>query len=352
VIRLRGLPLSTLATVIARSLSRLPNASQASILFCIADHYEPMWGGAPLSLQRERVERWQKHYPEIVAGLADSRGRPPQHTFFYPIEEYDERLVEMTAEICRAGYGSLEFHLHHDGDSPQQFRDRLELAKRQFDENHSALTRNASGQLTYGFVHGNWALCNALPNGRWCGVNDELTILRETGCYADFTMPAAPDPAQTRTVNSIYYAQSRAARPRSHDYGVPAAVGRPAPADHLLLIQGPLMMNWQRRKWGVVPKLENGDLHGGFLPASDRLDLWIRASVGVMGRPDWIFIKLHTHGAPEKNAAMLLGDSMRRFHQQLISTIRERRANLYYVNAREMADAVHAAERGDAAPLP
>ena len=43
-------------------------------------------------------------------------------------------------------------------------------------------------------------------DGRYCGVNDELTVLRETGCYADFTMPAAPDVSQTRTINAIYYA--------------------------------------------------------------------------------------------------------------------------------------------------
>lgn len=337
--------------VVARSFARAPDPSKVSILFCIADHYEPMWGGASMTLQRERVERWRREYPQLVAGLADCRGRAPQHSFFFPIEEYDQQLVEMTSDLCRGGYGSLEFHLHHDGDSAQRLRDRLETAKLQFDANHGALARDGHGNLTYGFIHGNWALCNGLPSGRWCGVNDELTILRETGCYADFTMPSAPDPAQCCMVNSIYYAKSRPDRTRGHDYGIAAQVGISAPPDHLLLIQGPLMANFQNRRWGLIPKLENADLHGKLAPTVERLKLWMRAGIGVIGRGDWIFIKLHTHGAPEKNAEMLLGPAMRHFHEELLEQTKQFEGKLYYVNAREMAQAVHAAESGALTPF-
>ena len=63
-----------------------------------------------------------------------------------------------------------------------------------------------TGRPAYGFIHGNWALDNSRPDGRWCGVNNELDVLRETGCYADFTFPSAPSPTQPRKINSIYYA--------------------------------------------------------------------------------------------------------------------------------------------------
>src|SRR5690606_26016374 len=126
-------------------------------------------------------------------------------------------------------------------------------------------------------------------------------------------------------------------QPRGHDVGVPATVGQPAPTDRLLLIQGPLLFNMRSRKWGAMPRLENADLHGGFPPTTQRLRLWMQAQVGVVGRPDWIFIKLHTHGAPEKNANMLLGPAMRQFHLQMAETLRRASAKLYYVNAREMA---------------
>ena len=59
-------------------------------------------------------------------------------------------------------------------------------------------------------------------------MNDEIRVLRETGCYADFTYPSAPGPTQPPTINTIYYATGRPDRPRGHDRGV--AVGRgPAP---------------------------------------------------------------------------------------------------------------------------
>ena len=42
----------------------------------------------------------------------------------------------------------------------------------------------ADGVIVYGFMHGNWALDNSLPNGQ-CTVNNELDILRKTGCWSD-----------------------------------------------------------------------------------------------------------------------------------------------------------------------
>jgi hypothetical protein len=318
---------------------------------CLADHYEPMVGGAAAHVQRERVDRWVRGYPAAVGGLADSRGRPPQHTFFYPAEEYNPEHVEKLAGLCRQGYGEVEVHLHHDNDTPENLRETLERYKERLFHGHGLLRTNGEGRIVYGFVHGNWALCNSRPDGRWCGVNGELGVLRETGCYADFTMPSAPSPTQTDTINSIYYAADRPARPKSHNHGVAARVGAAPPGESLLLVQGPLMLDWGRRKLGLLPRLENAALHGGFPPTLARWKLWLRAGVGVAGRPDWIFVKLHTHGAPERNAAMLLGEPMRRFHQDLAELARKKPwLRYYYVTAREMADLAHQAERGAESP--
>ena len=35
---------------------------------------------------------------------------------------------------------------------------------------------------------------SGLPGGRHCGLNNELTLLKQLGCYADFTFPAVPRP--------------------------------------------------------------------------------------------------------------------------------------------------------------
>ena len=43
---------------------------------------------------RERMQRWVEDYPRLCEQFRDSDGRPPRHTFFYPIEMYDEEEVE------------------------------------------------------------------------------------------------------------------------------------------------------------------------------------------------------------------------------------------------------------------
>jgi hypothetical protein len=119
----------------------------------------------------------------------------------------------------------------------------------------------------------------------------------------------------------------------------------------LLMIQGPLALDWRDRKRGLLPRLENGDLHARRPPAEGRLDLWLRAGVSVQDRPDWKFVKLHTHGAKEGNADVLLGAPMQRMHRVLAERARaDRQFRYYYVTAREMALLVHAAEAGVADP--
>jgi hypothetical protein len=201
--------------------------------------------------------------------------------------------------------------------------------------------------VRYAFIHGNWALDNARPDGRWCGVNDELTILLETGCYADFTQPAAPDPSQTVTVNSIYYAVDDPHRPRSHDRGIRSSAGIPRPSDALLIVQGPLALDWQRRWRGVLPGLENAAIDASNPPRIERFRRWLDVGISVAGRPEWVFVKLHTHGGPERNADVLLGPAMRAFHRALVRDFNDGvRCRLHYVTAREMANVVRAAEDG------
>ncbi len=176
--------------------------------------------------------------------------------------------------------------------------------------------------------------------------------MRETGCYADFTLPSAPSPTQTRTVNQIYYARNIENKPKSHDRGTAAGVGQAAPDESLLMVQGPLAFNWSHRKFGLLPRLENGALHGTAPPTLERFRLWIDANVHVVGQPQWRFIKLHTHGAVERNAGMLLGEPMRNFHESLARAAASSQFpfQYYYVTAREMVDLIHQAERGGTHP--
>jgi hypothetical protein len=348
-VNIRGLSLGACAELLAMGRCRLETVRH--IFLAVTDHYEPMWQRPPAHVQRERVERWVREYPRMAAGIEDSRGRPPQHSFFVPGDEYDPDHVDGIAGLCRQGFGDVEVHLHHDGDTSESLREKLLSFTETLHQRHGMLAKDDQGRITYGFIHGNWALDNCRPDGRWCGVNDELTILRETGCYADFTLPAAPSPCQTRAMNQIYYAIDDPEHPKSHDRGIRAEVGKTPPADGLLLIQGPLSWDWGRRKWGVVPRLENADLTGHFPPTIERFGNWCRCRVAVRGREDWLFIKLHTHGAQEANADVLLGEPMRRFHQELAVLVAEfPELQYHYVTARQMASLVHQAESGQRAP--
>jgi hypothetical protein len=242
---------------------RMPRPGEPVHLFlCIADHYEPKLGGASPEIARRRVDTWVRDYPRLFAQFRDSDGRPPRHTFFYPIEEYEPEYLDALAALCRSGYGEVEIHLHHDNDTAENLRRSLLDFKETLATRHGLLPRDpVTGEPLYAFIHGNWALDNSRPDGRWCGVNNELDILRETGCYVDMTMPSAPSETQTRTLNSIYYAVDDPLRPKSHDRGV--AVGSaPAPDRSLMLIQGPLVFDWNRRRKGIIPTIENACIQG------------------------------------------------------------------------------------------
>ncbi len=184
------------------------------------------------------------------------------------------------AGLCRQGFGEVEVHLHHDNDTEEGLRGQLLAFKEMLAARHGLLARHRiTEELGFAFIHGNWALCNSRPDGKHCGVNSELEVLRSTGCFADYTFPSAPHATQTPTINSIYYAWDRPGRPRSADRGVVAGHG-PMPEKSLLLIQGPLLLDWNSRKWGLFPRVENGCLQASQPPSMGRLAAWMRGSAG------------------------------------------------------------------------
>ncbi len=317
------------------------------VMFCFVDHFEPAWGKVDLATQRARVDRWCRDYRALAAMHRDADGRMPQHTFFYPEEEYLEEHLDKIAALCAEGYGEIEIHLHHDNDNEANFRQTIERFNNLLHERHGALPRDpATGQLRFGFIHGNWSLDNSRADGRWCGINNELILLRELGCYADFTLPSAPSDTQTKTSNAIYYATDDPLRPKSHDSGVPVRVGG-TPSGDLMIVQGPLGLNWRERKFGVLPRIENADVRRGCPPTPERVDAWVKTGIHVEGRPEWVFVKVHTHGTQERDMDTLLGDAAQRMHQHLERTYNDgKRYVLHYVTARETYNIIKAAEAG------
>ena len=305
------------------------------VWLAIADHYEPLWRGASPAEGAERVKQWGKVWPSITRSVAtDSSGNPPCYTFFFPQEQYRPELLDPLATLTKFGMAEVEVHIHHDHDNRQAFLDRMSSFCQTLHTQHDLL-RMQDGKLRFGFIHGNWALDNSRPDGRWCGLNDEISLLRDLGCYADFTMPSGDSPTQARTLNTIYWAKDDPVRPKSYDRGLALRPGGGCDGD-LLMIPGPLGMRWSPR-W--KPRMEIGEIASGDPPTAYRVQRWLALAPRIGGD---VFIKLHTHGATEGNAAMLLGGGLKKLYGDVASECAGRRLKCYFVSTWQMYCAIEA----------
>jgi hypothetical protein len=167
-------------------------------------------------------------------------------------------------------------------------------------------------------------------------LNGEIALLRDLGCYADFTMPSAPSATQGRIVNRIYWCTNNSGnRPRSFDRGIEAAVGGGRKGD-LLMITGPIGLRFDNR---VMPRLETGEIAGYDLPAPSRARQWFDLAPTI---GDDLFLKLYTHGAPEWNREPLLGGGLSNLFRFLAEEADRRGIEIHWATAWQMYQAVHA----------
>lgn len=333
-----------------QSISRHRPKGRVHLLFALADHFEPAidprdgHARAPYLEQQRRMETWCREYPQAVEAWRDHDGNPFVHTYFYPAEQYDRFLIEELAEHCRSGWGEIEIHLHHGIAAPDtadntrrvllEFRDCL--ARR-----HGCLSyHNNSDRPQYAFVHGNFALANS-AGGKFCGVDSEMQVLADTGCYADMTLPAAPGhSAQIAKINSLYECSMPLDRRAPHRKGTNLARGF-SPQVFPLIIQGPLVPYFTsfRRPLSV----ENGSITRSNPLTLRRLQLWKKATITVEGRPDWLFVKLHCHSMDPTQTEAVRGAAMQQFLRELVQGAEERGETIHFVTAREMVNIILAA---------
>jgi len=335
-----------------RSGLRAPTHAPVHLIFAMADHFEPAIhseGGLKRVAREEqerRLERWIREYPKVAERWRDHDGRPFVHTYFYPAEQYDEGLLDVLADHCHDGWGEVEVHLHHGvgrPDTAENTRHTLtEFCERLASRHGCLAVEGDSAKPRYAFVHGNYALANS-NEGRGCGVDSEMKILGETGCYADFTLPAAViHAAQVRKLNSIYECGGRLDEAIPHGSGKDLASGR-VPQIFPFIVQGPLVMDFGRslREWRLV--LESSEITGDKPLTLDRLNSWKKANIHVQGRPDWLFVKLYCHGMNPDQTEVVGGEPFRKFIEELVSGANDRRETLHFVTAREMANIILAA---------
>lgn len=322
----------------SRSRARGPR----HLLFAFCDHYEPLHGGVSREVGRARVDAWRDRYPVLADRYRDADGLPPRHSFFFPGEQYDPRNLDVLGDLARKGYGEVEVHLHHDGDTEETLRRDMNRYLGEF-ASHGHLTRGTDGKPKYAFIHGNWCLANARSDGRWCGVDAEIPLLFDTGCYADFTFPSAPDECQPNLVNQIYWPTGDLSRRRAYEHGQRAAVGV-RHDDRMLFVPGPIALT--RRPGSAMMRIESSAITAKDPGSKARVASWVAQGIHVEGRPEWIFVKVHTHGAPEREAASLLGEGGHALHDALRAFDDREDWFLHYVTAREMYNVAMAAIDG------
>jgi len=337
---------------LCQRLTRRAPRGPTHLIIAVADHFEPAIvpnngsARAPYDEQERRLDNWSRCYPRFFGDLRDHDGRPFVHTFFYPAEQYDRGLLQRLASHCEDGWGEIEIHLHHGQahpDTPEETRRQLLAFRDLLAAEHGALCYwNGAGSPCYGFVHGNFALANS-AGGYNCGVDSELQVLAESGCYADFTLPPGLyHIAHIPKINSLYECIPPLDRRGAHRRGRDLLVGH-TPTVFPLMIEGPLMLTLTHPDGRRITAVENGSLTVKNPPNLHRLRLWKNAAICVKGRPNWLFIKLQCHGMDPRDRDVMLGTTARRFLSGLIEGAEQRSEQLHFVSTREMVNIILAA---------
>jgi hypothetical protein len=335
------------AYVWQRWTRRATRQGPVHLMLCLADHFEPSVlrdeARVPAQIQEQRLEHWCREIPRALKEWRDADGFPLRHTYFYPAEQFDRGLIERLAQHCREGWGEIEIHLHHGIKAPDTLENTRQvlLTFRDALACRGCLSQwDGHGEPRYAFVHGNFALANSHRNKN-CGVDAEMKILADTGCYADFTLPSAPNPNQVTKINALYECSLPLEKRSPHRKGKDLRLGVP-PQLFPLILQGPLMWDLSRRKRGLpFPAIENGELTTPHPATAKRLSLWRRAAITVVGRPEWIFIKLHCHGMNPNDGAAMFGEPMKTFLRGLVEGAKSSgEYQVHFVTAREMTNLI------------
>jgi len=333
-------------------LTRPAVKGKVHLIVAIADHFEPSSipgdyaGYAPRDVQEKKLEAWCNQYPRNFERFRDSDGFPLTHTYFYPAEQYDRDLVDRLAGLCHAGWGEVEIHLHHgitEAATAETTRNQILSFRDTLAREHGCLSyRDGDATPRYVFVHGNFALANS-AGGFGCGVDSEMQLLADTGCYADMTYPtSAFHPAQISKLNSLYECALPLGERAPQRRGRELKTGRSV-STLPIIVQGPWMLDFDRTSRNGFGRIEDGALTKWNPPSLRRLQLWKRAGITVAGRPDWVFIKLDTHGMDATDTETVLGERMQLFLQEFIAGAADRQEILHFVSAREMVNMLFAA---------
>lgn len=319
--------------------SLLPD-DQKHLIFVMVDHYEPGLGASGV----EKNARWCEKFRNISDRHHDDYGNRFRYSWFYPFDHHNEAVMQALSQMAFDGYGEIEMHWHiasADSASPLKmtndtFGPKLQEAIEWFQQFGAMITAEEHPRTAFAYIAGNWDLDSGRNPPGEHGITNQIGELVKHGCYADFTFPAIGSTAQPSKVNNIYYAEDDPKKPKSHDTGADARVGEVV-NNRLMIFEGPSTINW------------DGTLEYGAIEKDPRFDPshiknWLKANIHVVGRPEWVFAKVYSHGSQSSSVVLdhdleLLLDSLKRYCS--VHGIK-----LHFMTAREAYNVVKAAESG------
>ncbi len=343
--------------------------SPKHVMFAFVDHFEPPYQPG-WATPGPDVIAWVNDYMALALRHTDADGRHPNHGYFLLASQSPGTAMQTVVlpwlnKVTYAGCGEVEYHLHHGVADERTRTEDVAIAEVVGVTNLSmslwarygaCITAEPAPRRFFGFIHGNWALDNSRWSGnppypQSCGVNHELSLLRQLGCYADFTFPAGKNsPMNPLLKDSIFYARDDdgPGSYRNPDNTRLVQVGQP-PFGDLMIIEGPSVTSAQDiDNWGI--RIGPGGYDNP--PSLARMDAWVSRNIRVVGQDNWVFVKVYTHGCAQPLSYYpawdaFFGPTAERFYSDIEAKYNDGvNWKLHYVSAREMYNIIKAAEAG------
>lgn len=309
---------------------------QKHLVFVMVDHYEH--GVKPESPNGNRD--WCEKFRAISDEYRDDFGNGFRYTWFYPYDHHVGEIVADLSQMAYEGYGEVEFHWHigtrdeHDM-TTENYSEKVAEAVRWFQQYGAMITEEEQPRTAFAYIAGVWDL-DASRKPLSHGLTNQLEVLHENGCYADFTFSTIATAAQPRKINSLYYVKDDPKQSKSYNTGADVEVGKSVD-DQLMIFQGPLSINWKA-------ELEYGAIETDPRFHKKRIPRWLESNIHVKGRPEWVFVKVYSHGAQSQRT--VLEKDMKDMLRELKAYTSSRGIKLHFMTAREAFNVAKAAEAG------
>ncbi len=284
----------------------------------------------------EQAEQALNRMTRITEAHVDCTGRHFRYTFACPVYDWSASDMACLTEYCRAGLGEIELLLPSVCPDSDNLRRLLTRSVSSLEQSSFVIVRSSERSSER----------KASPDRK-----AELLLLRDFGCYADFSFPDPASSLQPSRINTVTSVSHQADSDNPYKDAASIKSGAVSYGD-LFVIDGPMIIDWTNWCGLFNPSVEFGRLSYYSPPDTTRIERWIRADVHVDGQPNWVFVKLilsdHFLAGSSSELLESLDHTLDCLERRLAEGDEYR---LHYVTAREMYNIARAAEAGKTSPV-